>query len=142
MWWHSLFKPTPKVGQVEVLKEPAPLSLGDKLHTLCVHTPVDTLFKSAVMRRFLLTLYWPDVQMLFDALLYNKKDTPTMTAVNIHTYFKAAGTLPSVCLERLAKTLNNTSNVPYSVHQDVHQLIIQLEEANTIHLSQSQENSQ
>lgn len=136
MWWQHLFNPTKKIGESLVVEEPVPTSLADRLNQLCTQVPVDILFKNLVIRRFLLTLYWSDIQTLFDAALYRKKDTPTVTAVNIHTYFKAAGTLPSVCLERLSQTLRLNEGVPYTVTHDVEQLIIQLQEANTIHLSQ------
>jgi hypothetical protein len=136
MWWQHLFKPTKKVGETKVFEEHTPTSLADRLNQLCTQVPVDVLFKSPVIRRFLLTLHWSDIQMLFDAVLYRKKDTPTVTAVNIHTYFKAAGTPPSVCLERVSQMLRTAEHVPHTVSQDVEQLIVQLQEANAIHLSQ------
>jgi hypothetical protein len=137
MWFNRFFTPRVKVGQV-VPNEVQP-TLAERLEQLCEDIPIDVLFKSVVIRRFLLTLHWPDIQSLFNAIIYQKRDMPVVTAVNIHTYFKLAGTPPSVCLDRLITELRTSEKLPQSVLNDIEHLIEQLQLAKHIHTTNTQD---
>lgn len=139
MWWNKWFKPTCKVGQEVAVKLGTNAVLAQKLLDLCVQVPVDRLYKDVVLRRYLLSLYWSDIQTLFDVLIAGRKITPTGVAVNLHNYFKSAGSLPSVCLERLAQTLARTEDIPFTVTSDVNSLIEQINHAHLAFRSTSED---
>ena len=143
MWWNKLFKPAAKVGHTvhKQEKEPIVLSLADRLRLFCRQDTVDDLYANVVIRRFLITMHYSDIQQLFNALLSDGRSPSLMNAVNIYTYFKTAGTPPSICLDRLSGTLRQAAVIPYGVRQDVEHLITQLSEAYDIYTSQPKDTS-
>lgn len=134
MWFTKWFKPTPKIAIVsstEVQIDNTPTTtLPNRLLNLCSQVDIDRLCSDTVIRRYLLTVHWSDIQSLFDALLNGKKSTPSHIAVNLYSYFKTGGSPPSVCLMRLAQSLQASSSIPYSVSSDIESLIEQLSHAN------------
>ena len=133
MWYTRLFKPIKKIGVEEtVVTELIAVSLCDRMRALLNTVDVDKLVEDPVLRRFFLTVHWSNISFLFDAVLYRKRESPGLAAVNIYSYFKAAGTPASICLLRLCATIESTSNIPHTVTKDVEQLIEQLQEASRI----------
>lgn len=136
MWFSKWFKPveTIKTEQINV-EPPAQINtdtLQDRLRELCHRVDVDKACSDVVMRRYLITVHWQDIQGLFEAVLNCKKNTPTLIAVNLYSYFKTAGSPASVCLSRLCDSLDKADSVPHSVRMDVTALIQLLKQlANT-----------
>lgn len=128
MQWMNWLKPKTKIGNITTEKVKVssnPLSV--KLLEMTNSQPIDEMFKNTVTRRFLLTVHWQDIGSLFDALISERNNTPSLVAVNLYNYFKNAGSPPSICLQRLAYTLDAAQKVSHTVVNDIENLILQIE---------------
>ena len=126
MWFHKWFKPVQKIQPTQETTQPTQQSLeapSTPLKQLCQTVDVDRVCRDAVMRRYLITVHWPDIQSLFEAALNNKRGSASLVAVNLYSYFKTAGSPASVCLARLSDMLQATSAVPHSVSADVDTIV-------------------
>ena len=126
MWFHKWFKPVQKIQPTQDVTQLTQQSLktpSTPLKQLCQTVDIDRVCRDAVMRRYLITVHWADIQSLFEAVLNNKRGSATLVAVNLYSYFKTAGTPASVCLIRLSDMLETTSPVPHSVSTDVDTIV-------------------
>lgn len=126
MWFYRWFKPVQKIQLAQEVSQPTeqPLETSSTpLKQLCQSVDVDRLCRDAVMRRYLVTVYWPDIQSLFEAVINNKGGPTSLVAVNLYSYFKTAGSPASVCLTRLSDMLQTTGTVPHTVSADVNTIL-------------------
>ena len=126
MWISRWFKPVQKIQPTEEVTLPvkkSPEVPSTPLKQLCQSVDVDRICKDPVMRRYLITVYWPDVESLFEATLNNKRGPNSLIAVNLHSYFKTAGSPASVCLVRLSDILDSIDAVPHGVSADINVIV-------------------
>lgn len=127
----SLPTPQPEPASVPVIEKAVPPFIQG-LKEVHDSLPIDAICSDVVLRRYLLSVRWPDIESLLDALLQSKRATPDHSAVNIHSYFRTAGSPPSVCIYRLIQMLETTENPPFSVVSDAAALASSLKAAYSI----------
>ena len=126
MWFSKWFKPVQKIQPTPETPYPtqeAKTASPAPLKQICEEMDVDRVCSDVVLRRYLITVHWTDVQSLFEAILNNKRSSPSLVAVNLYTYFKTAGSPASICLTRLSDMLQSVDSIPHSVSKDVDSIV-------------------